>query len=256
MTTAGGASAVTLAEREQHFLATAAEYLDRHAPAFLTYSGGAESSLLRHLLSPYRDRLTLVWVNAASLPHQAEWVRRHAEGWRFVELVSDPYAFFRVAGVPSRLVPTPATLAGRVDPPTPPTTPAIISNLACCFEVRGAPVHRWAIAAGMALEIHGQRRGENSGAFLPNTAPFATWGPLARWTRAEVLEPQFCEGVPQSFECGICPADVTPARMAFLRRHYPATYAEATRLRRPIIKAIEAEAVAYRRAELEALAQS
>jgi hypothetical protein len=46
------------------------------------------------------------------------------------------------------------------------------------------------------------------------------------------LPRQYAEGYPQSFECAVCPADTNPARLAFLRRHYPVEHLASLRLLR------------------------
>lgn len=68
----------------------------------------------------------------------------------------------------------------------------------------------------------------------------AHWGALADWTRGEVMRRvafhgvplplQYAEGAPESLECGVCPANLDPGRLSFLRRSYPAEYAETVRL--------------------------
>lgn len=90
------------------------------------------------------------------------------------------------------------------------------------------------------LLLHGQRRGEASGLFAPGPQPIQAFGPLARWTRAEVmarvahhgitLPRQYDEGFPETVECAVCPSNLTPAWLAFLRQHYPDAHAETLRL--------------------------
>ena len=89
----------------------------------------------------------------------------------------------------------------------------------------------------------------------------AHWGALAGWTRGEVMRRvafhgvplpfQYAEGCPKSFECAVCPADTDPERLSFLRRFYPAEYAETVRLAREVMD--ETAAILEReRAALEA----
>ncbi len=66
------------------------QHFANHDRPVLGYSGGAESNLLLELLAPFKTVLTVLWVNAAALPHVAEYVRRRTQGWRFVELTSSP----------------------------------------------------------------------------------------------------------------------------------------------------------------------
>lgn len=83
------------------------------------------------------------------------------------------------------------------------------------------------------------------------TAPAATglWAPLADWTREEVemrvahhgiaLPPQYAVGYGKTIECGVCPADLAPARLGFLRDRYPEHHAETLRLSRAVFDAID-----------------
>lgn len=233
-------AAADLAAHEAAIVQAAQAMLASHQHVAMGYSGGAESGLLLHLLRPLRGMLSVVWVNPGALPHEAEHVRQAVEGWpRFVEIGSDREAAWREQGLPTFLLPlahAPA-LAGDGPRPSRPLT----TYHACCVAVRNAPLDRWAAANGVSLIIHGQRRGEGSDMYAPNLIP-PRWGPLAAWTRADVLARvvhhgvllprQFEEGYPQSFECAVCPADFSPARLAFLRRHYPDEHAESLRLLR------------------------
>jgi 3'-phosphoadenosine 5'-phosphosulfate sulfotransferase (PAPS reductase)/FAD synthetase len=204
----------------------------------LCYSGGAESGLLLHLLRPLSDLISVVWVNPGTLAHEAEHVRKHAEGWpRFVELPSDREAAWREQGLPTRLLPVELDPFFMGDAPRS-ATPRT-SNRACCERVRWRPMMQWAAEQGVTLLIHRQRRGEGTRLYEPGILP-PHWGPLATWTRAEVmarlayhnvpLSRQYGAGYPASIECAVCPADLAPARLRFLKDHYPAEYGETVRL--------------------------
>lgn len=221
-----------LAAHEEAIALAAGALVASHPHVALSYSGGAESGLLLHLLRPMRERFTLIWVNPGALPHEAEHVRRQAEGGPFVEVPGEREAFWEKHGLPSSIVPVWQMTANAGDAPMagPPIAPAP----ACCFAVRTQPGNAWAAANGVTLLIHGQRMGEGTALF--QAGAIGQWGPLARWSRAEVmrrvavhgvpLPVQYAEGYAETFECAVCPANLDPARLAFLRRRYPAEHAE------------------------------
>jgi len=244
----------------EHAIVTAmALHLSEHRHIVLNYSGGAESGLLLHLFQPFRERFTVVWNNPGALPHEAEHVRRQAEGGPFVELVSDREAYWRNNGLPSHLVP--AGLMTLFPEDTPMDGPPLSPYKACCAVVRWKPFLDWSIANGVTLRIHGQRHGEGTARFLACPKPCSEWGPLAAWTRAEVmrrvahhrvaLPRQYAEGYPTSMECAVCPANLDKARLAFLRRHYPAEHAETVRLAEEVFRRVT-EAYEWQRDALTA----
>jgi 3'-phosphoadenosine 5'-phosphosulfate sulfotransferase (PAPS reductase)/FAD synthetase len=233
-------SAEELAEVEQATTTAAVTLIATNAHVALSYSGGAESGLLLHLFRPLREWLTLVWTNPGSLPHEAEHVRAQAADWpRFVEIPSDREAAWRQQGIPTWLLPLDREPAVQGDGPRP--EKPMTAFHACCYAVRTMPFITWAQANAVTLIVHGQRRGEGTRMFAPGILP-AHWGPLAGWTREEVmarvahhgiaLPRQYAEGFPESFECAVCPADLRPDRLGFLRRHYPAEHAETLRVAR------------------------
>jgi 3'-phosphoadenosine 5'-phosphosulfate sulfotransferase (PAPS reductase)/FAD synthetase len=115
-----------LANHEEGIRLAAASLVASHNHVALSYSGGAESGLLLHLLLDVRQWLTVLWVNPGALPHEAEHVRRQTADWpRFVEIPSDRKAAWRKHGLPTWLLPIEraAVLAGDgARPEKPPTT--------------------------------------------------------------------------------------------------------------------------------------
>ena len=254
--TTGGACGASYAPREPETLAglenlivsTAAMLAATKNKVALAYSGGAESGLLLHLLRPLREALIVVSVDPGTLPGDAEHIARRVEGWPHVARIPmDRVASWREHGLPTKLLPVDLDPASQGDGRYPGLR--LQSFNSCCLRVRMVPLVDWARAHGVTLLIHGQRRGEGSGLYAPHVEG-GLWGPLATWTRAEVmarvahhgvpLPPQYAEGSPRSFECAICPADLDPARLGFLRRHYPDHHAETLRLARAVFDAADA----------------
>ncbi len=236
-----------LAFHESAMVTAMALHLGEHRHVVLSFSGGAESALLLHLFQPFRERFTVAWNNPGALPHEAEHVRTRAAGGPFVELAGDREAYWRQHGLPSALLPVASSTMFPTD--TPPEAPLSPYHL-CCATVRWKPFYDWAAASGVTLSIHGQRHGESSPRFLPGPRSFNEWGPLATWSREEVmrrvahhgvpLPMQYAEGYPTSIECAVCPANLAPARMAFLRKHYPAEHAETVRLAEQVMRQVAA----------------
>lgn len=67
------------------------------------------------------------------------------------------------------------------------------------------------------------------------------------------LPQQFAEGYPTSIECAVCPANLAPARMAFLRKHYPAEHAKTVQLAGEVFQQVT-EAYEWQRTALRAAA--
>lgn len=205
--------------------------LGRNGRAAVGFSGGKESVVLAHLLEPYRDRVTLVWVNTgAMLPHMADFVRSYGDRFDLAEIRSDQGARWASVGVPSRIVPIFNTQLGHMAEVG---TPRILLTdwITCCAALRSAPLLEYMAAHGMVLFIHGQKQADN-------VRPFLNWPPslgrldlLWDWSDDDVwryieanrlaLPMQYQEGYPDSFECWNCPAEVKEGRVEFLARLYP-----------------------------------
>ena len=246
-----------LAAHEAGILTAAMALLASYDKVVLSYSGGVDSGLLLTLLRPLRARFIVQWLNPGALPHEAEHVRKQAAGGPFFEIQSDREAAWRQHGLPTMVLPAfkAPGLAGDV----PVKGQRLTANAACCATVRGFPAYQWLRANGVGLVIHGQRRGEGSDLYATDIAP-AHWGPLALWTREEVisraihhavpLPRQYAEGFPESFECAVCPANLDARRLAFLKRHHPPLHAETLRLARVVQNEVD-RAHAWQRGVLE-----
>lgn len=242
-------------DREAQLLTDAEAVLRDGCRAVLSYSGGLESNLLLDMLAPWRDRITVVWVNARALPHMPEYVRRRATGWHFVELAADPYRFFRRHGLPTRVLPLGHTLEAHGDKPEPIPFPPLRTEGECCVATRMTPLNGYAFSVSADVVIHGQRGGEGTWHFAPNLLPWDKWGPLMDWPREDVAEAvqrrgielpeQYAHGL-TSFECAMCPVETGAKRLGYLKARYPEIHAEAVELMRPIHEAITRETEGYR----------
>lgn len=217
--------------------------------------GGREVWRGHDRFAPPSKSLVAVWVNPGALAHDAEHVRRQMQGGPCIEVKGDRAGFWEKHGLPSVLVPVDQMTAYRGDVPM--KRRPISPNSACCIAVRNAPGDQWCLSNGVTLMVHGQRRGEGTRLF-DGQLPLANWGPLASWTRGEVMRRvafhgvplpfQYAEGAPESFECGVCPANLDPGRLGFLKRFYPVEHAETLRLAGEVLDAAGAVLERERRA--------
>ncbi len=230
----------SIAELEATLLHDAEARLSTITKAVLCYSGGMESNLLLDLLSPWRDRITLLHAPCRPVPHLPAYIERRAEGWRLEVLPRDPADYLRDHGVPSLVLPLVNSREYHADRPGPVPSPAIRPanelRLVHCV----MPMVDYIREHDVPLVIHGQRAGEGTQWFNPEP-PFGLplWGPLRDWSRAEVKEAVERRGIElpvhyseyqHSFECAIDPTELDTVRLGYLQRHYPAIHADVMAL--------------------------
>lgn len=227
----------------------------RHERAAFAFSGGRDSLVLLDLLRPWRDRVTVLWVNTGLMfPHMIGFVRRAVEGWRFVELASDVEGHIRAFGLPSGIVPTAHTLAGRY----PPRAPQIQAWQWCCTVNRSQPLIDYLRDhPELTVMLHGQRQEDRvpkGGSSVPGVS--AEWqAPLWEWSTEAVmayiaqhrieLPEQYALGAPHSLECIVCTFVPDRGRLAYMRQRYPdhARLVEdaVRRIRTAVTEAIDSE---------------
>ena len=232
--------AVAVPARQSKGSADLAAIFERHERVFLAFSGGKESTVLAHMLEPWGDRVSLLWTNTGFMaPHMVEFVRAYRErGWTLEELQSPSLVeHWQTAGTPAQVFPL-ANVHGLAEPRLQPW-------LHCCGVIRQEPINVFLRAQdGPTCLVNGQRREDVGGATvaglrsqLPATVEVAM--PLTDWSEADVmayvekhgltLPSQYAEGgYADSLECLPCPAQMTTARIRYLRRHHPEMAAIAT----------------------------
>ena len=190
----------------------------RHDKAVLAFSGGKDSLVCLHLCRPYRDKLTVVWVNTGAMfPHMVEFVRKATEGFNYIELTSDQAGWIAQFGYPADVVPVVNSIwrdGGRDDSPRTLVQPWT----ACCAKVRFGPILEYLAQSGATAFIHGQRKSDKGG-WLIQPGPDAKIEdvPLIRdWSDQDVfdylahhkveLPEQYACGVKDSLECWSCTA--------------------------------------------------
>ena len=217
-----------------------AEAISRHGRALVGYSGGKESVVLKHLLSPLAERIDFVWVNTGvALPHMETFVRSQG----VIELHGNQTARFAQWGLPVRIAAMSHTQAGRVE--REPKNRLMTSDwYSCCYEVRCAPIRDYMKAHGITLFIHGQRFEDNFDVVGHGSLGMERAQPLWDWTKADVynyieehaleLPEQYRQGCSESFECWNCTGFISPERFAYLARQYP----ERWEALRPALQAV------------------
>ena len=220
---------------------TLQEAVDRLDRAFLAFSGGKESVVLADLLMPWRDKVSLLWVNTGFMfPHMAEFVRSYRDRFKLIELKSDLLANWRDHGIPARMLPIANGL-----PEGHHTEPKLQPWISCCRAVRAVPVETFLQELQIpAVLFHGQRGDDRSDATATRrTRPFG-WpftafrgcegvevqAPLAEWSTSDVMAyvderriklPEQYPVSPNSLECWSCTAEHTRDRVEYMRRRYP-----------------------------------
>ena len=208
------------------------DIFDRHDRVFLMFSGGKDSLILAHLCEPWRDRLTLLWMNTGfAAPFMRDYVLSHRAGFEVIELHPDRpmVEHWQEWGVPADLIAIEnlAPIAWR--------EPKVQPWLNCCGAHRMQPTLTFmeGVQSPCAL-LNGQRRqdrgGTVEGVASVSPAHVEIAMPLWDWTDTEVLafvaeqrirlHPHHDE-CPTSIECTRCPANLSAEKLRLLDRLYP-----------------------------------
>lgn len=224
--------------------------LASHNHPLVLFSGGKDSIVLAHLLEPFKDKFSLVWVNTgAMLPHMEEFIREYGQKFNLVELSSNQAERFKTVGYPSFVIPiynTPLAIQHIKG-----VRKAVINDwITCCRDLRSAPAMSYANSIGSTLIIHGQR-GEDNGGFheYGHDGNIDIYGLVFNWSNEDIyqyinthklkLPEQYSyspesKGESLSFECWNCPANISMTKVNYMRDKYPELLAEF----KPIIKAV------------------
>ena len=211
------------------FARTIADLFEDERPLFLAFSGGKESIVLADMCEPWRDRITLIWVNTGHMaPHMVEFVRSYAaQGWRLAEV--HPHGLMHnwaAVGVPANIVPIGNAL-GWSEPKLQPWSQ-------CCYQNRQVPMNEFLAQQPECVLIHGQRREDRGPTAATIRAGMAQHVevamPLWEWSETEVVDRMLDRGlryphhfteIVDSLECMICPAMISVERLAYLDAHHP-----------------------------------
>ncbi len=211
----------------------------RHQKAILAFSGGKDSLVCLRLCKPYRDKLTVAWVNTGAMfPHMAAFIRKATESFNFVELKSDQAGWIEQNGLPSDMVPVKNSIWRDGGAPDRPKT-MLQPWTSCCWQLRFMPLLEYLERSDATLLVHGQRRSDGGG-FTCDSGPGAKIEIIKllwEWSERDVMDyigkhgialpEQYGHGVVGSLECWNCTAraDDSAAKMAakfaYMARQYP-----------------------------------
>lgn len=212
-----------------------AKLIQREGRFLLAFSGGKESALLAELCRPYRDRVSLLWVNTGFMfPHVEAFIREYGKTFDLIELKSDLPGNWRANGLPAEVLPIGNALPGGCH-----TGERLQAWTACCEANRNRPAFVFINALPVPVTlIHGQRledrspgNGISGWPFPPNVSVVA---PLAEWLEDDVFVfhsvhrvrlPDHYLEVADSLDCWSCPAmfltRAAPQRIDYMARRYP-----------------------------------
>lgn len=218
------------------------EFFARHDRVYLAFSGGRNSVALAHLCEPWRDCLTLVWLNTGEpYAHIADFVKGYGARFDLCEVRGpDIVAHWQEFGLPAEIAPVGLPDSGRTK---------VQAWTGCCRANRHQPL------ASMLRDAQtpcGYLLGSRGSAWLRDLAalncpeqveahaPMLEWSDdvLASYLMANSLDlpEHYAHGV-AGLDCGGCPIAMTPAKLAYLRQRYPR---EAETARQLVVIAVNA----------------
>lgn len=214
------------------------DVFDRHAKAVLQFSGGKDSLACLHMLQPYWEQITVLWVNTGdSFPETRDQMGDVARMVpHFLEVRSQQPAQNGRHGPPADVVPVWDTPLGRMVDET--RRFRVQTPFACCSENIWHPLDQATRSIGATLVIRGQRNEE--GKKSPIRSGHVEGGleyffPLEGWSRARVLEflaskdvslPAHYACMDTSLDCQHCTAYLSEnaGKFTYLRERHPKTY--------------------------------
>lgn len=216
---------VYLAELEQRARGVIGDAAERHERIALAFAGGKGSIACLELLRPYADRLRVIWVNTgATFPHMERFVREAAKGLDLAEIRVDQARHLLESGAPANVVPVEShRVVSRHGVKGQP-----VSTYAECHrKLIVEPLLEFARGSGETLLVGGYNENDRPALSVDGVElllPLREWPNAAvqSWlqTRDVALPLQYPE-LDTSLHCWNCPALLDPARVDFIRRHYP-----------------------------------
>jgi 3'-phosphoadenosine 5'-phosphosulfate sulfotransferase (PAPS reductase)/FAD synthetase len=214
--------------------------LDRHEGRIaFAFSGGKDSLACVYLLRDHLHRMTVYHVSTGDQMQEVidivDHVRRMAPN--FVTLQTDKEGWVRQNGLPSDLVPHSSHNLGQAMNESP---VKLVSRYDCCFANLMWPMHQRIKADGNTLVIRGTKLSDmkrvpfRSGEVrdgLELFLPIEGWDDprvfaYLREVGAPIAPVYLAAGVVHTPECARCSAWLNESLALYLRRQYPAAFAD------------------------------
>jgi len=230
------------------------DVFDRHQKIVFQFSGGKDSLACLHLLRPYWNRLTVVWINtgAAFRETLVQMAAVKVMVPNFLEVSSDQPKQIEENGPPSDLLPWWDTTLGRLIYSS--RTKRAQSPYQCCGSNLWAPMSEAVARLGATLVIRGQRNQEGRksairSGHIENGIEYLF--PIEDWSGERVREflteqgvelPAHYAYVDSSLDCWSCTAylDENAGKFKYMKRFYPNEHAKVV----VMLREMKASAVA------------
>lgn len=216
---------------------------ERHDRAILQLSLGKDSVSVLHAALPWKDRITVVWVDMGdTAQHLKDYFAELVVRWELnYEIIkTDAHAHIAQYGIPTDILPVWSTAFGSGFSAE--KSPQILqSSIDCCNANLWQPLHRWVSDSGIKLVIRGSK-GTDQHISVPNGTVIdgiEYINPAWEMTDDDVygylaehgvrLPKQYELGCNHSCDCLSCTGwmntEAEKQRVEFVRDHYPAQFA-------------------------------
>lgn len=193
-----------------------AAFFSRHERVMLQFSAGKDSAACLYLLEPFRDRLTVAWMNPGNPTQEVTtYMERIAKLVpHFLEVKGKQPEWIRQNGYPVDVLPFPSTRLGRVANDTQVVRFAPAES--CCRANMWEPMAAAVIAGDYTAVIRGQKACDSLK--IPVVSGTVIDGieycfPLESWSDEQVFEfigpnlpPGYARGLHSSVDCKNCTA--------------------------------------------------
>jgi phosphoadenosine phosphosulfate reductase len=215
-----------------------ADFLSRHERVVLLLSAGKDSAACLKMLRPHLSRVLVAWVNPGSpYPETVQYMSRVQRSVPHFQMVlGHQPQFIARNGYPADVIPFEATPVGRIA--TRSTGPLLAPLESCCRANLWEPAQRVVTDYGATGCIRGDRAREHLHSDATNGSTrdgVEFFFPVWDWSDQQVYDylgdevpPSYKRGLRSSLDCINCTAYLAhnPGRLADLRTHYPAAWAE------------------------------
>lgn len=207
------------------------DLLARHKKVALQFSGGKDSLVMLHLLSPWLSDVSVYWLNSGDpypeTLHSVAYARTLAPD--LIEIEGDVHAKIQQYGIPSDVVPVSATPIGVVSSGE---GFLIQDRYSCCARTIMLPLHQRMRDDGITAIIRGQKQCDKHKSPAKNgdvTDGFELCFPLEDWTDDDIHQylkewnipvPAYYSVLKGGPDCMCCSAWWEEGRSRWLR-NYP-----------------------------------